>query len=676
MNSIFKLIFPLLLLLLVVSGAWFLTEKTNVNLPSFPSPVEKKDELSKIVKFKSIQDFKNYLSKAPVSPGGVVTTFGRGAMIEDSLGAPAAPSPKAQEFAPTMDRYSQTNVQVRGIDEPDIVKTDGREIFVSSPNRYFLQSSVGVSRSEINPIETTPNRFFDPKIYPPPEPQGGVKAVKAFPPQSLKVDKTLDKSGEMLLKDNNLIIISDQYPRKIYSYNVQNPTSPVEKWVHELKDNNEIVTSRLYGDKIYLITRTNINPVNPCPIVPLMVQGRSFSIPCVDVFHPVTPVPADVTYSIFLINLNSGQVDKSVSFIGSSGQSVVYMSQEAIYLSYFYPGDFISYFVNFLNENKDLYPSEVSSRIAKLTAYDISSQAKMTELTQILEQYRASLGEDERLKLDNETQNRIEGYGKKHNRELGKTGIVKISANNLDLVSTGSIPGQPLNQFSFDEFQGNLRVATTVGGGWWGWGGWGSSQESANDVYVLDINLNILGNVKDLGVTERIYSARFIGNKGYLVTFRQTDPFYVLDLKNPRAPKMTGELKIPGFSSYLHPLKDDQILGVGQENGQVKLSLFDVSNPNNPQELAKYNLNDYWTEVSSNHHAFQHDPKHQIFFLPGGQGAYIFSYEGNNLRLIKALSQLQARRALYINDYLYVVGDQKITVLSENTWEKVKELDL
>ena len=137
---------------------------------------------------------------------------------------------------------------------------------------------------------------------------------------------------------------------------------------------------------------------------------------------------------------------------------------------------------------------------------------------------------------------------------------------------------------------------------------------------------------------------------------------------------MTGELKIPGFSSYLHPLRDNQILGVGQENGKVKLSLFDVSNPSAPLELAKYNLDDYWSEVSSSHHAYQQDAKHQIFFIPGGKGGYIFSYQGNNLRLVKAVATAQARGAVYINDYLYVVSDTGITVLDETAWNTVKEL--
>jgi uncharacterized secreted protein with C-terminal beta-propeller domain len=161
-----------------------------------------------------------------------------------------------------------------------------------------------------------------------------------------------------------------------------------------------------------------------------------------------------------------------------------------------------------------------------------------------------------------------------------------------------------------------------------------------------------------------------------VVTFKQTDPFYVLDLSNPQKPEKKGELKIPGYSSYLHPLADNIILGLGKEGQQVKLSLFDVKNPASPQEISKYTLDEYWSEILNTHHAFLQDQKHQVFFLPGGKGGYVFSYKGNQLSLTKAVSSIQAKRALYINDYLYIISEDKITVLNETTWEKSKELDL
>ncbi|KKU39319.1 MAG: hypothetical protein UX55_C0039G0006 [Candidatus Azambacteria bacterium GW2011_GWE2_46_45] len=179
---------------------------------------------------------------------------------------------------------------------------------------------------------------------------------------------------------------------------------------------------------------------------------------------------------------------------------------------------------------------------------------------------------------------------------------------------------------------------------------------------MLDEKLNIRGSVQGLGLTERIYSVRFIEDKGYVVTFRQTDPLYVLDLSDPARPELKGELKIPGYSAYLNP--------------QVKISLFDVSQPTQPAEKDKYILDEYWSEVLSTHHAFLLDKKHEIFFLPGGKGGYVFSYKNDKLELRKAISGVSAKRAVYINDYLYIIAEDKITVLNEIDWEKINELEL
>jgi uncharacterized secreted protein with C-terminal beta-propeller domain len=225
-----------------------------------------------------------------------------------------------------------------------------------------------------------------------------------------------------------------------------------------------------------------------------------------------------------------------------------------------------------------------------------------------------------------------------------------------------------------DEYNGYLRLATTVSNGFgfsWLW----VSGGSANDIYVLDGNLSVVGSVQDMGLTEQIYSARFVGDKGYLVTYRQTDPFYILDLSDPLHPQLKGELKIPGYSSYLHPISEDRMLGIGEENWSVKISLFDVADVTNPVELDKYILSDSWSDILNTHHAFLLDETHEIFFLPGSDNGYIFSYAGNNLELVKVVSDIQATRAIYIDDNLYVIGDKKIVVLNELDWQVVNELE-
>ena len=378
-----------------------------------------------------------------------------------------------------------------------------------------------------------------------------------------------------------------------------------------------------------------------------------------------------------VLDPTTGKIEKNISFVGSSNFSVVYMSENGIYITYSYSEAMITLFFGFIKKNQDIFPVWLNEKIEKLEKYDISSQAKLVEFQSIFEKYYGSLNNDERMKMENETTNRMSKYYQAHQRELKKTGIVKIDLEKFDISATGSVPGYPLNQFALDEYKNNLRIATTISGRGemeFIFGFIGGSQETANDVYILDKDLKIIGSIKNLGLTERIYSARFIEDRGYLVTFRQTDPFYVLDLSNPKKPEMKGELKIPGYSSYLHPISKDIILGIGKENQQVKLSLFNVASPENPKEIDKYLLDESWSEVLSTHHAFLLDKKHNIFFLPGSKGGYIFSYESNKLKLVKAISQISAKRALFINDYLYIISDDKITVINEIDWEKVNEL--
>ena len=121
---------------------------------------------------------------------------------------------------------------------------------------------------------------------------------------------------------------------------------------------------------------------------------------------------------------------------------------------------------------------------------------------------------------------------------------------------------------------------------------------------------------------------------------------------------------------------DDKVLGIGKEGSQVKISLFGVGDPTNPTELAKYTLKEYWSDVLNNHHAFLLDSRHNVFFLPGGKGGYVFSYQSDTISLARAIGDIRANRAIYIDDYMYVIGEEKLVVLNENDWQEVNDLDL
>ncbi|SNT46436.1 Secreted protein containing C-terminal beta-propeller domain [Asanoa hainanensis] len=184
-------------------------------------------------------------------------------------------------------------------------------------------------------------------------------------------------------------------------------------------------------------------------------------------------------------------------------------------------------------------------------------------------------------------------------------------------VASGSVPGNLINQYAMSEHEGHLRVAATL------------SQDSSS-VYVLrSADMVRTGVVNGLGKGERIYAVRFVGPVGYVVTFRQTDPLYTLDLADPAAPVVRGELKINGYSSYLHPLDAGRLVGVGQDadsQGRVsgaQISVFDVSDLREPRRVAQHRVKDGWSEAESDPHAFLYWPDSKLLVVPMSAPAHL-----------------------------------------------------
>lgn len=221
-----------------------------------------------------------------------------------------------------------------------------------------------------------------------------------------------------------------------------------------------------------------------------------------------------------------------------------------------------------------------------------------------------------------------------------KTEIFKFNINNgkIEYACKNAVKGNALNQFSIDEYKGYLRIATTTGT-------WGSSLR--NHLFILDNKLEPVGKVSDFAKGETIKSVRFTGDTGYVVTFEQTDPLFVIDLSDPAKPEIVGELKIPGFSTYLHPVDDGLVLGVGEDgnesgtNGGLKLSLFDVSDPQKPTEADKITVNlpegHYaWlqSEAYYTHKAVCWDSENKTMYVPYTINANL--YTGDNAHPYRA----------------------------------------
>jgi hypothetical protein len=189
--------------------------------------------------------------------------------------------------------------------------------------------------------------------------------------------------------------------------------------------------------------------------------------------------------------------------------------------------------------------------------------------------------------------------------------------------ASGEVPGYLLNQYSLSEQGGDLRVASTADPVWWQGRQQGSLQSQVTVLRRDGATLAAVGRVSGLGQGQRIYSVRFIGDVGYVVTFRQVDPLYTIDLSNPSAPKVLGELELLGYSAYLHPIADDLLLGVGQDatpEGRTKgvqISLFGVGDPAHPKLLAQHALGAASSsQVEFDSHAFLYWAPRQLVVLP------------------------------------------------------------
>ena len=246
-----------------------------------------------------------------------------------------------------------------------------------------------------------------------------------------------------------------------------------------------------------------------------------------------------------------------------------------------------------------------------------------------------------------------------------------------------------------DEYNGNLRIVTTVetqttyknqSNASMSYSG-----STNNALYVLDSDLKQIGAIEKLAEGERVYSVRFDKEIGYFVTFRQVDPLFTVDLADPTAPKILSELKIPGFSEYLHPFGEGKLFGFGKaatELGQVeglKISMFDVSDPTNVTENHVTNIDSAWSEASENHKAIMVDVNKNIIAFLGtdyisNTSLYVYGYDSETGFYEKAVSFVDksynfGSRLVWINDHFYLVSGQGITVFSLDTFEKLTYLE-
>jgi uncharacterized secreted protein with C-terminal beta-propeller domain len=502
-------------------------------------------------------------------------------------GSTSEPSPVA---------FSETNSQVEGVQEPDIVKTDGERLYVARSS--------------------------------------GVVILDAYPPESAAAVSWIHESSPigLLLHGDRLVLLSAERTRseapttRVRVYDVADARAP------RLTQTTEIAGSylgaRMIGDRLYVLAGTELRVLEKgfsktVPLPELSRDGQQLAVRPQDIGHFEDEAPTRTLLTVLVQDVRR-PTRWSREHILLGGAQDIYVSRENLYVRGGKAG-----------------------------------------------------GQDTAL-------HRFEFVGVR-----------------VDYRATGIVRGRVLNQFALDEYEGHLRVATT-------------GDRGGASVYVLNPRLDVVGSVERIAPGETMHSARFSGDRAYLVTFKKVDPFFVLDVSDPRAPRVLGELKVPGYSDYLHPYDENYIIGLGKDGYDmggfawfqgVKLSLFDVRDMKEPKEVASVVIGDRGTESEAlrDHHAFLFDRARNLLVIPirlaevpeGSPpstygrvtwvGAHVFHVDATGFALRgeidhgapgKGALGERIRRSLFIEDGLYTVSDGLVKVNDLGTLAERKAVPL
>ena len=584
-----------------------------------------------LFKFSSESELVSFLETMPTGTYGMWGgSKGRGliTLFFDTLESASAPAQETPDF-------SGTNIQVEGVDEADMVKTDGEFIYLASDSQVFI--------------------------------------VKAWPTDDARVVVTLDLDrgvSDLFINGDKLVVISS--PEYFYYWGPWDILPPEEYelttyiWVYDVSDRSSptldrtvsidgyYTSSRMIGDYVYAITGQQAILNLTEPILPTIRSGNyTYEVEATDIWYANNTDSYYGYTNIVAIDVQDpeSEITHETYLMGSS--STIYVSMDNIYLT---------------------------------APWWVQDEVSGWETTKIFK--------------------------------------INVDEESITYVAEGVVPGRVLNQFSMDEHDGYFRIATTNGRVSRG----GSS--TSNNVYVLNASLGVAGSLEGLAPGEEIYSARFMGRRCYLVTFKKVDPLFVIDLADPEDPTVLGKLKIPGYSDYLHPYDENTLIGVGKETEEaeegdfawyqgVKISLFDVSDVSDPKELAKFEIGDRGTDSPAlyDHKAFLFSRDRNLLVIPvleakidAGdyssevptnaygeyvyQGAYVFHVsreQGIDLRgrvthiddpqaFLKSgywfESELSVERSLYIDDVLYTISGGMIKMNDLTDLSEVGRVEL
>ena len=578
--------------------------------------------------------------------------------------------------------YSQTNVQVVGVDEPDFVKNDAKYIYLISGSTltivdaYPPVSASVISRTE---LEDTPREIF-------------INGDRLVLLKTGSSDIAVSSSPPASDSSEKVAIMPPRYPyyrsapvTHAVFYDISDRAHP--KVVKDYTIDGDYVNARMIDNIVYLLSRESVYPYDDRIIVPAVRESTKVIL-APDVYYFDNPESQYDFTTITSFDVGNGITKDAKTFLVGSG-NIIYVSPQALYVTYqkyqniYQPMRGVPEPVMGVVQGS----GESSSGIAR-----VSSSSPITDFNTMSEAEKQALIAD----MKSGEQEAIQ------KREIDQTitMIHKIGINNgaITYLAKGEVAGYLKNQFAMDEFGGNLRAATTSDV----WTNRG--QYEYNNVFVLDGAMKTIGSLTHIAEQEKIYSTRFIGDRLYMVTFKRIDPFFVIDLSTPASPKILGKLKIPGYSDYLHPYDKNHIIGIGKETATtewggvstkgLKIALFDVTDVEHPQQISKVEIGDSGTDsaVLTDHRAFLFDKNKNLLVVParvvqsldipmkvsGDQqriwyGAYVFGITPETGFVLKGTvehntgggyawygSPYEVKRSLYIGDTLYTLSQKQI----------------
>ena len=489
--------------------------------------------------------------------------------------------------------FSSTNVQVAGVDEPDIIKTDGNRILAVAQGRLHYVDVSGDQPRYLGSVDLVgeSGSGWGQEIF--------IRGDRAMVFSTSYADwlepvAARDIEGDHVIAED--VMFGGSPVSLIQEVDLSNPASM--EVVSELRVEGNYLSARSVGDVVWMSMSS----------YPAQFQ---FVYPS----GPAAEEAAEAANKQIAATANLGAWLPAYRFDGPSGTRA-----------------------GLLPECDQLYtPAEFDGfTVLSVLSFNLAEPLSTGDAASVLADGHTLYGSGESLYLASSTpvwaEPVVDGDSVSISAPTEWTTVVHKFSVSPDgparYEATGEVEGHLLNQFSMDEHNGYFRVATTIGEPW-------DTETSESQVVVLEQQgrrLTEVGKVDNLGRGERIFSVRFAGDIGYVVTFRQVDPLYVIDLADPTAPSVAGELKIPGFSTYLHPIGNGLLIGVGQDADDTgrtrgtKVSLFDVSNPANPTELDVIVFPDAHSEAEWDHRAFLYWAPEEMVAIPLTK----YDYEGDD----------------------------------------------